>query len=95
VRRLLSQALIIILLLLGPISFTTANIPNFQPDCETGRYLSIKTTLTVAVVSQSPQATTRALPESPPPQHIFFAALHPSNRDLFFPSCYSRPPPRC
>ncbi len=54
-RRLLSQTLIILLLLLGPITFTTASIPNFQPDCKISRSLSIKTSVTVAVIQ--PTAT--------------------------------------
>lgn len=92
-RRLLSQLLIIILLLLGPITFTTANIPNFQPDCEAGRYLNIKAAVTVAVVSPPPHITPLALPQ-PPPLEISVAAITPTNETLFFPACYSRPPPR-
>ena len=91
-RRLLSQILIIILLLLGPITFTTANIPNFQPDCETGSSQRIKATIRVAV-SDQPQRSTPNTRAAIAPQEIIPATIHPPHSNLFFPSCYSRPPP--
>jgi len=91
-RRLLSQTLIIILLLLGPITFTTASIPNFQPDCETGNYTRARATVRVAIADRPPR-TTSPLPAAITPETVAPAALHPANANLFFPACYSRPPP--
>ncbi|MSN26667.1 MAG: hypothetical protein GJV46_12460 [Geobacter sp.] len=47
-KRYLSQQLIIILLLLTPITLSTDNLPNFQPECETSSSLNIKQCLNSA-----------------------------------------------
>jgi hypothetical protein len=90
--RLLSQILIIILLLLGPVTFTTANIPNFQPDCEAGSYTSARTTVRVAIADRPPRFNPQPC-AAQPPQEIITAVIRPPYLDLFFPACYSRPPP--
>lgn len=91
-RRYLSQALIFLLLLLGPITFTTEKIQNFQPDCETGKALRVKSSVGVTVSQQTRRVTPRKQLE-PPLQAIVIAPAAPAMANLFFPSCYSRPPP--
>lgn len=91
-RRLLSQTLIILLLLLGPVTFTTASIPNFQPDCETGNSQRAKTTVRVAI-SDRPPRTALKVRTAIPTQEFIIGAAQPANANLFFPACYSRPPP--
>ena len=91
-RRLLSQTLIILLLLLGPVTFTTASIPNFQPDCETGSYTRARTTVRVAI-SDRPARSTPSVRTDIPPQECTTATILPLHSNLCFPACYSRPPP--
>lgn len=91
-RRYLSQALIFLLLLLGPITFTTDKIQNFQPDCETGRTLRVKSSVGVTVSQQTRRATPRKQFE-PHLRAIVIPPVAPAKENLFFPSCFSRPPP--
>jgi hypothetical protein len=50
-RRELSCLLVLTLLLLSAVTFSTDKIPNFNPDCKTHSALKIKSASAVAVVS--------------------------------------------
>lgn len=62
-RRVLSQLLIAVLLLLSPITFSTDKIPNFTYECPVSTVCSVKTTRAV-VHQRSPEVTPRQLPKS-------------------------------
>ncbi len=89
--RLLSQALIIILLLLGPITFSSASIPNFQPDCESGSTQRINVTVGIEVISRIQHLVSTTLSPLYPQFFGNYAAAPFLSRSIL--PYYSRPPP--
>jgi hypothetical protein len=89
--RGLSQTLIIILMLLSPLSFTTDSIPNFTPDCEAQSLFIEKREL--AAVDKCCQNITRY--RDPPVSVIHpatFSDVFP-HLDFFHTALSSRAPP--
>lgn len=77
--RRLSQALIILLLLIAPVSYSTDKIPNFKPDCESSSPLREKTTKKVAVARRSGSASPRLSHELIIPFSLLFCSTPPQN----------------
>lgn len=90
-RRMLSQMLFIVLLLLGPITFATDSVPNFQPDCENVVFLVTKAIVKVAIIAPPPPAAKAQLKLLT--EEISIKTVPSTDTHLFSPSCYSRPPP--
>ena len=73
--RRLSQSLIIILMLISPLSFSTDKISNFTYECPVSRGCSIKKTARAAILSHKPKQQQIVVPPStavhplPAPQH--------------------------
>lgn len=67
-KRCLSKLLILLLLLLAPITFSSDNIPNFQPECETSSTIGIKTVSVLANFHKECSIVYPELSSSPPPQ---------------------------
>lgn len=77
--RRLSQALIILLLLIAPVSYSTDTIPNFKPDCETFSPLREKTTKNVAVARRSGSSPSRLSHEIIIPFSLLFSSTPPQS----------------
>lgn len=90
-RRALTQSLIVILLFLSPLTFSTDTVPNFQPDCETHVALKEKSRIAFAVIRNMAAGKILSI-ETPSPSHFILAVLFlPSSTPLL--SSPSRAPP--
>jgi len=90
-RRDLSYLLVITLLLLSAISFSTDKIPNFKPDCETHQTPKEKNRTTVAIVRISPKSTTIIHTQA---IHLYTQTVTqtPTKKIFYFPSPSRAPP---
>lgn len=89
-RRVLSQLLIAVLLLLSPITFSTDKIPNFTYECPVSTVCSVKVTRAV-VQQRSPKSIPRQFPKSD--QNIGFPTeIIPPDTLIFFDSPCRAPP---
>jgi len=90
-RRVLTQSLIVILLFLSPLTFSTDKVPNFQPDCETHVVLKEKSRTAVAVARNIFNVKTAVLEIQAHPHFFLSSLLAPASRPSF--SSPSRAPP--
>jgi len=91
-RRDLSYLLVITLLLLSAISFSTEKIPNFKPDCETTSVQKSTKASPVAVVRSPSVSKTKNNTSSPAIRFISSAPTVPVI-ELFSLPVASRAPP--
>jgi hypothetical protein len=90
-RRDLSCLLVITLLLLSAISFSTEKIPNFKPDCETHQTQKENNRTTVAIIRISPKSTTITHTQT---IYLYIQAVTQTpTQELFCFSSPSRAPP--
>ncbi|MDD2366820.1 MAG: hypothetical protein PHN84_11705 [Desulfuromonadaceae bacterium] len=89
-RRDMSCLLVFTLLLLSAITFSTENIPNFTPDCETSQVNEVKKQV-AAEISIIPIKRTASAPFAI--KEYFLAVVQTSkNRICFFPPPSRAPP---
>ena len=87
-RRHLSQTVIIILMILSPLSFSTDKIPNFAPECEVRLIFGEKSGVAVAAIrSLNPSllciatgSVTRYAVSPPPYPHMDSLRIPPGSR---------------
>jgi len=89
--RCLSKALIIVLMLLSPVSFSTDKIPNFAPDCE-ARLLYVEKSV-LAAVDTCLQTTVRFRDQPGSIREHFAFPLAFSHIDSILTVYSSRAPP--
>lgn len=89
--RRLSQSLIVILMLISPLSFSTDKVPNFAYECPVSTGCAIKTRRTVAVNQRSDGIIPRELSSSAK-RHGLPAPITPSI-ELICSDSPSRSPP--
>lgn len=91
-HRDLSRLLIIIVLLLSPLTFSSEKIPNFQPDCASSIFVPASDNYNVATLraEKSPAVAWSKERVDPPPILYVFSHIPP-----VYSSQTSRAPPLC
>lgn len=89
-RKQLSQLLIITLLFLSPLSFSTDKIPDFKPTCDVQVTDAKRTTI---VAHQSSGIPPKRLLIKTPPGHSFTSTIFAFTIDWFRTILFGRAPP--